>query len=215
MSQLQLRDYIAALRKYWWVILLTTVVAAGAAYGLTLTQTPMYQSQISLLAIKNQGDVDLTQELNSYPDQLTSRDFLQQVINNAQMEISPDALKGAMNVQAQPTKGIVYVSVDDKDAATAQLLANAIGDAFVEQKASEVGAGGLQRVIIEKLGRAPLPDKPYKPSKTINTAAGAALGLVLGVLLAIGLALLDDTLKNNEDVERYLGLSTLGAIPKL
>ncbi len=215
MSQLQLRDYLAALRKYWWVVVLTTAIAAGAAYGLTLLQTPMYQSQISLLATKNQGDVDLTQELNSYPDQLTSRDFLQRVINNAQMEISPDTLKGAMNVQAQPTKGIVYVTVDDKDAATSQFLADAIGDAFVAQKAGEVGTGGQQRVIVEKLGRAPLPTRPYKPSKTINTAAGAALGLVLGILLAIGLALLDDTLKNGEDVERYLGLSTLGAIPKL
>lgn len=215
MSQLQLRDYLAALRKYWWVVVLTTAIAAGAAYGLTLLQTPLYQSQVTLLATKNQSDVDLTQELNSYPDQLTSNDFLQQVINNAQMEISPDALKGAMNVQAQPTKGIVYVTVDDKDAATAQFLADAIGDAFVAQKAGEVGTGGQQRVIVEKLGRAPLPTKPYKPSKTINTAAGGALGLVLGILLAIGLALLDDTLKNGEDVERYLGLSTLGAIPKL
>ena len=215
MGQLQLRDYIAALRKYWWIVVLTTAVAAGAAYALTLTQTPMYQSQVTLLATKNSSDIDLTTELNSYPDQLTSRDFLQQVINDAQMEISPDTLRGAMNVQAQPTKGIVYVTVDDKDAANAQFLADAIGDAFVAQKAGEVTAGGTQRVTVQKLGRAPLPAKPYKPSKTINTAAGAALGLVLGIVLAIGLALLDDTLKSGDDVERYLGLATLGAIPKL
>ncbi len=215
MGQLQLRDYIAALRKYWWIIVLTTAVAAAAAYALTLTQTPMYQSQVTLLATKNASDIDLPTELNSYPDQLTSRDFLQQVINNAQMEISPDALRGAMNVQAQPTKGIVYVTVDDKDGANAQFLANAIGDAFVAEKAGEVTTGGTQRVIVQKLGRAPLPDKPYKPSKTINTAAGAALGLVLGIVLAIGLALLDDTLKSSDDVERYLELATLGAIPKL
>jgi capsular polysaccharide biosynthesis protein len=43
--------------------------------------------------------------------------------------------------------------------------------------------------------------------------AGAILGLVIGVLLAFVLEYLDDTLKNSADVERFVGLTTLGAIP--
>jgi capsular polysaccharide biosynthesis protein len=43
--------------------------------------------------------------------------------------------------------------------------------------------------------------------------AGALLGLVLGILLAYVLEYLDDTLKNTGDVERFVGLTTLGAIP--
>ncbi len=214
MSQLQLRDYVAALRKYWWVIVLTTAVAAGTAYALTLLQTPMYQSQVRIQATSNRGDVNAGEELKGYPALITSRDFLQQVINTAQMEMPPDDLRVAMNVQAKPDERTLYVSVDHKDAATAQFLADAIGDGFVDQMNSNVQSGGLPRITLQKVERAPLPSRPYKPSKTINTAAGAALGLVLGVLLAIGLALLDDTLKSGEDVERYLGLATLGAIPK-
>jgi capsular polysaccharide biosynthesis protein len=43
--------------------------------------------------------------------------------------------------------------------------------------------------------------------------AGAILGLIVGLVLAFVLEYLDDTLKTSEDVERIVGLPTLGAIP--
>jgi capsular polysaccharide biosynthesis protein len=52
-----------------------------------------------------------------------------------------------------------------------------------------------------------------QPNTRINMMAGAILGLVIGVLLAFVLEYLDDTLKNSADVERFVGLTTLGAIP--
>ena len=39
------------------------------------------------------------------------------------------------------------------------------------------------------------------------------LGLILGLLLAFALEALDDSLKSPADVERFVGLTTLGAIP--
>jgi capsular polysaccharide biosynthesis protein len=52
-----------------------------------------------------------------------------------------------------------------------------------------------------------------KPNTRINVLAGAILGLILGTLLAFVLEYLDDTLKSSADVERFTGLTTLGAIP--
>ena len=45
----------------------------------------------------------------------------------------------------------------------------------------------------------------------------ALLGLLLGLFLSAGIivviAIMDDTIKTEEDIEKYLGLSTLTSVP--
>jgi len=60
-----------------------------------------------------------------------------------------------------------------------------------------------------------LPLKPVRPRPALNLALAAVLGLVLGTMLAFLLDHLDDTVKGTEDVDRHVGLPTLGAIPAL
>jgi len=58
-----------------------------------------------------------------------------------------------------------------------------------------------------------LPGELNRPKTRTNALAGAVLGVLLGAIIAFGLEYLDDTLKTPEDVERYVALTTLGAIP--
>lgn len=57
------------------------------------------------------------------------------------------------------------------------------------------------------------PTSPVKPRKMLNMAVAAVLGGFLSVLLAFVLEYMDNTVKNQEDVMKYLNLGTLGAIP--
>ena len=57
------------------------------------------------------------------------------------------------------------------------------------------------------------PPTLYRPQTKITVAAGAFLGLIVGLLLALVLDALDDTLKSSEDVETLVGLTVIGAIP--
>ena len=57
------------------------------------------------------------------------------------------------------------------------------------------------------------PTKPVKPTIPLNLGIAAILGLGLGMCAAFVQERLDDTLKGTDDVERLLGLSTLGLIP--
>ncbi|WP_162007905.1 GumC family protein [Heliorestis convoluta] len=59
-----------------------------------------------------------------------------------------------------------------------------------------------------------LPTSPVKPNKSLNMALGLLIGLMISVALAFVLEMLDNTIKNEEDVRRHLGLPVLGAIPK-
>jgi capsular exopolysaccharide synthesis family protein len=83
------------------------------------------------------------------------------------------------------------------------------------QRYKEIGvAAGVTNNNISVVDRAQ-PGVKYKPSLARNLALGLAAGLMLGVLLALGFEYLDDTLKAPEDIEKQLGLSVLGVIPKL
>jgi polysaccharide biosynthesis transport protein len=83
------------------------------------------------------------------------------------------------------------------------------------QRYKEIGiAGGVTTNNISVVDRADL-GKKQKPSLPLNLSIGLMLGAMLGVLLALVFEFLDDTLKAPDDVEKLLGLSVLGVVPKL
>ena len=59
------------------------------------------------------------------------------------------------------------------------------------------------------------PSGPFSPNLRRTVALGGVLGLFLGVGLVLGLDFLDQTLRTPEQVERYLGLEVLAALPTL
>ena len=59
------------------------------------------------------------------------------------------------------------------------------------------------------------PLVPAKPQKTLNLILGTILGLMIGLGLSFFLEYLDRTINTPEDVDRYLGLPILVAIPKV
>lgn len=56
--------------------------------------------------------------------------------------------------------------------------------------------------------------KPAKPNVALHLALGAVLGLMFGLGLAFFLEYMDTTVKNLDDVERYLGVPVLAVVPK-
>ena len=105
---------------------------------------------------------------------------------------------------------IVYITVKDPNPARAQEIADSI---------REIASDHIKEVTdveaVNVVDTANLPSQPSEPSIVRWTAIGAALGLVACAAVIIIRYLLDDTIKSSEDVEKYLGLSTLALIPML
>ncbi|MDT8441096.1 MAG: polysaccharide biosynthesis tyrosine autokinase [Desulfuromonadales bacterium] len=68
---------------------------------------------------------------------------------------------------------------------------------------------------VEIISLATLPTAPVKPNKKKNLAMGLGIGLLFGIGLAFFLEYLDQTVKNDEDVQERFGLTVLGAIPRI
>jgi capsular exopolysaccharide synthesis family protein len=79
-----------------------------------------------------------------------------------------------------------------------------------ERMHSTSSSAGIKIVDVARMPQEPIPK---------NQSRYYIIAIVLGLLLGIGLALFlefnDTSIKSNEDVERYLGISILGAIPHI
>jgi uncharacterized protein involved in exopolysaccharide biosynthesis len=67
---------------------------------------------------------------------------------------------------------------------------------------------------VSMLSPATLPRRPIKPQKRVLVLVGCLIGLLGGFGAAFVLEYLDHSLKTREDVEHYLGLPVLAAIPE-
>ena len=83
------------------------------------------------------------------------------------------------------------------------------------QRYKEIGvAGGVGTNNVSIVDRAAMPLLPRVPNIPLNMMLALIGGLVLGVLTAIGLDHLDDSFKSPEDIERELGLTVVGVVPR-
>jgi capsular exopolysaccharide synthesis family protein len=65
------------------------------------------------------------------------------------------------------------------------------------------------------LDEASVPLYPIKPRKRVNLMIGAMFGVFLGLGVVFFLDYLDNTIRTPEDVEKYLGLTVIGVVPKI
>lgn len=84
------------------------------------------------------------------------------------------------------------------------------------QRYKEVGVtGGVTANNISIVDPATVPREPSKPSLPLNLILAALFGLGAGILAALVLEALDETLATPDDVEKKLGIPVLGVIPLL
>jgi len=214
---MQLTDYLTVLRRRWWVIALTAVVAVASAFVFSRLQERVYRSEASYLVVPNRIDnglaIVLQNSMSSFREIALARPQLQKISDELQLDRTPEWLLRRVAIQPRPDERKMIVQVDYPDPATAQRLADAIGNNMVALVSARNNTlEGTDRISMTVLEPA-TPPVLHRPQTRVNMLAGAALGLVLGLLLAFVLEALDDTLKTPADVERYVQLATLGAIP--
>lgn len=82
------------------------------------------------------------------------------------------------------------------------------------QRYKEIGvASGIGTAVASVVDRGQVPGGAFSPNLYLNLMIGAALGFLVGVLAAIALEFINDTIKTPDDVRDKMQLPFLGGIP--
>jgi len=134
-------------------------------------------------------------------------------IERLQLDMTPGEVRGHTIISSDPTQLTVQIDVTMEDGPTAARIATELGRLLVEERTED--NRDLQR---EDRIEARLIDTAtygqYTPRTMINTIAGAVLGLLVGGAVVFVLEYLESNIvRRREDVERFLDLPVLAAIP--
>jgi capsular exopolysaccharide synthesis family protein len=218
----ELQDYLNVIRKRWVIIAAVALVTLGLAAAYTAL-TPRTYAATTQFFVSTSGD-DSTSALaqgntftqarvKSYSQLLETPKVLNPVIKQVGLSTTPDKLADQVTSTIPLDTVIIDVSVTGGTPAAAQQIASAIGDVFprtieeLERKGSQ--SSPVKVTVVKEASADPSPVSP-RPTRNL------ALGLVLGLLLGFGVALLRDVLdksvKSQRDLEAVTDRTILGGI---
>ncbi len=202
-----------------WIVIGSTVLLAAATYLFCyFLVTPKYQSTTKIYVINRQNSESLTysdlqsgtQLTKDYQELVTSRPVLEEVKQELGLDIENERFKKMITVSVPTDTRIVSITAEDTD----PYMARAIADK-VRISAAEHIANVMNTEAVNVVEEANLPTEISSPKTIRNTAIGGVIGAFVAVMIIILIYIMDDTIKNPDDVEKYLGLSVLGSIPVL
>lgn len=221
---MNLQEYVKLLRSRWLTVCVTTVAAALVATAITIMTTPLYQSSTRLfvstapgasLAETYQGNRFSQERVISYSELLTGQTLAQRTIDKLGLDMTAEELQEEVEAVAKLDTVLIKLYVTDPSPIRARDIANTLTDEFVamvaEVETPTTGGEADARIFVEQ--RAVAADSPVVPNAFRNIVVGLVLGLLAGIALAITRDMFDNTVKDAADVEEVTGVGVAGDIP--
>ncbi|MCL2718119.1 MAG: Wzz/FepE/Etk N-terminal domain-containing protein [Lachnospiraceae bacterium] len=215
--EIDLWEIMSLLLSRFWIILGGLFLAALATFLIShFMITPTYKSTTQIAVLSRQSGDNVTLSDMQLSGQLTrdyvvlikSRFVLEQVIAALGLDLSYGELANNVNVMTTNDSRIVSITVTDTIPVRARDIADAIRDTSSEHITNVMN---VEAVNVAEYAN--LPQSPSAPNVTMYTLIGAMAGAILAVGVILIRFFLDDSLKNSDDVTRYLELSTLAMVP--
>ena len=214
--EIDLLELFYALRHRWWAILLALVIGAGAAGVYTKKLiAPHYQSTSMVYVLSKEttlaslADLQIGSQLTKdYSVIIKSRPVLQEVIDKQNLDLTTDELGEMITIDNPKDTRILSITVEDIE----PMRAKAIVDEVTKSASNYIG--DIMEMVPPKIIEEGVPaEKPSSPNVKKNAAMGGlAAAVLISGIICLGV-ILDDTIKTEEDVEKYLGLTVLASIP--
>lgn len=201
-----------------WIILLSGILTGGIAFIISqFVLDPTYESTTQIYILNKQdtdtvtySDVQLGSQLTKdYAELIQSRYVLELVIKELQLtNVDYEMMLKKVEVTTPTDTRILTITVKDTDPIAAMEIANSI-----RQTAAEHIKSVMDIEAVNVVDTANLPTERSGPNVIKWTLIGALIGIFFVMAVVMIWYLVDDTVKTGDDVERYLGLSTLALIP--
>ena len=215
-EELDLLEIFFALVHNWRALLLGTLIGAFV-FGLVhvLFIKPAYQANTELYITSNDSMISLqdlqigTAIAEDYRFIITSRSVLNKVIEDLQLDLNYDQLKAMINVTNPNGTHIIRTSVKTGDLELSRDIANKLLSVSIERIYQVVGAS--EPSVIDYSEASAVED--VSPSFRKFLLIGTLIGFLVVAVIVIVRVIMNSTLRTEEDIEKYLNLTVLAAIP--
>ena len=215
--EIDLRAILLEWRKRWWMIA-AALVAGALAAGLfsRVILSPVYESTTMMYVLSKEttlsslADLQMgTQLTQDYKVLVTSRPVLEEVISELGLDMDYEDLQAAVSINNPSDTRILTITVSNSD----PVMAKTIVDEIAQTASGYIGS--IMEMVPPKIvEEGQVPEYQSSPSVKRNAALGGIVGAVLVCGVLTLLVILNDTIRTEEDVERYLGLTTLALVPE-
>lgn len=213
---IDLREVFFVLLHGWKSIILVMLIGATllGSYH-TFMIKPSYQAD-AMLYITNTdsvitfADLQLSAALTEdYTNIIKSRTVMNRVIDELDLNLNYKQLRQLVTVQNPDSTHIIHIFVTCDDLELSRNIANALLNVSVEQIYQIVGSSE-PTVIDYSVAEAV---EEVTPSLFKYLVMGALLGAVVVCAVLVIRMLMNTTLKSEEDVDKYLHIPVLAAVP--
>lgn len=214
--EIDLIEILYALKKRALIILAALLAGALIAGVYTkLMITPLYSATSTVLVISKEttltsiADLQFGSQLTKdYSMLITSRSVLEEVLDNLGLDMGYGTLKGNVSINNPDETRILQITVTNPDPQLAKELADELAAVSSEY------IGDKMEVVPPKIiEEAEVPAAQTSPSMSRNVMLGALAGLALAAGVVILMTVMNDSIRSEDDIERYLNIPTLASIP--
>ncbi|MED3758918.1 Wzz/FepE/Etk N-terminal domain-containing protein [Peribacillus frigoritolerans] len=218
---ISIKDIFKTLKKRWKLIMLLTLIAALISGTISyFLLTPIYQSSTQILVNQKQSENQLDSiqiksnidMINTYSVIIKSPAILEKVIDELKLEQSVEQLSQKIMINSQENSQVFSLTVQDSNPAKAVEIANTVSSIFQKEIKDIMKVDNVSILAKAEIKENPTP---VKPNPLLNIAIAVVVGLMAGIGLAFLLEYLDNTIKDEDDIERLLDLPLLGSIQKI
>lgn len=220
---ISLKDLMMTLKKR--LILIISIIFGAILISSVVSfffLTPVYNAQTQLLINQaksadqsiyqnNQVQTNL-QLINTYNVIIKSPAILDLVIKELDLDMSVGELNEKLTVVKEKDSQVVNLIVEDTNQERAAAIANKTADVF---KTEIVKIMSVNNVSVLAKANAEDNPSPANPQPFLIIAIAAFVALLVGVGLSFLLEYLDNTVKNEQQIEKIVGLPILGVIPEI
>lgn len=216
-----IQDIFKTLKKRWKLIMLLTLIAALVSGSISyFLLTPVYQSSTQILVNQKQSENQLDSNqirsnidmINTYSVIIKSPAILEKVIDELELDQSVEQLSQKITINSQENSQVFSLTVQDSNPAKAVEIANTVSSIFQKEIKDIMKVDNVSILAKAEIKENPTP---VKPNPLLNIAIAVVVGLMAGIGLAFLLEYLDNTIKDEDDIERLLDLPLLGSIQKI
>ena len=216
---IDLREIIFLLRNNAISIVASALVCALLGFLVTtFLITPQYEASATMIvnSQQNQSAANITNDMittaknlvTTYGIVVKSDTVLQQVIDQLNLDMTYEELQSKVAISAVDSTQVMRIAVQDANPAQAKAIVGKIVEIAPGIVRAAVEAGSVKVISDARVG-----DEPVSPNKMMNTAIAGLLGLALSVGAIFVKEMLNNTFKNDDDIQRHLGFTVLGVIP--